>query len=148
MNAECPMLNDECRMPDFCTDPTSLILHHSFHRAVRRQRRIAARRAVLLRRIIEAVKAERQAMIEFRKRAKRETTLSAERSIWETWCGSYRVVFSRSRFGPRKGRQAIADEYRAEVRRKINGRWCWAVISRHKRRERALEACRKINAEG
>jgi len=119
----------------------------SFQLPMARRRRVEAARVLLWRRIVEAVAAERETMIEFKKRAKKETTPAAERRIWESWCGNYRVVFSRCRFGPRKGRAAIRDEYRAEVRQQIDGRWCWAVISRHKKRERALEACKR-NAEG
>jgi len=79
-------------------------------------------------------------MILFARRAWRDQTLTADRKIWVSRCGRYRVVFSRCRYGPRTGRQAIADRYYAQVIDPNTGHW--GIISQHRVEARAFDACR------
>jgi len=79
----------------------------------------------------------------FPKRCRRDTTETSRRRIWLAAGGMFRVVYSRCIFGPRRGRQAIPDVYRAE-RRKGPG---WDVISKHRTYPAAERACRRAAAE-
>ena len=81
-------------------------------------------------------------MIEF-KRARTETTIAARRRIWESRCGRFRVVHSRCLFGPRKGPQAIGDRWYALAAERVDGRVVWSLISRHRKRVPAFDACRR-----
>ena len=76
-------------------------------------------------------------MLAFPKRARRYTNATSRQRIWLSRCGLYRIVFSRGLFGPRRGRGAIRDVWRAEVR----DQWGWAVISSHRKWEPAFRAC-------
>jgi len=72
-------------------------------------------------------------------RARCDATDCARRRIWESRCGEYRVIEARSLFG-------LPTVYWALVRREAPLRG-WDPISRHRRRQRALEACRRHKAE-
>lgn len=72
--------------------------------------------------------------IEFSRRGRRERTDCAERTIWISRCGRYRVVRSVYLFGH------LPNVYYAQVLR--DGR-CWDVISQHRKRRTAEAACRR-----
>ena len=63
------------------------------------------------------------------------------RRIRESHCGWYRVVHSRCLYGPRKGRQAIADVFYAMKLVVVSRRVCWEVISQHRKQGPAIRAC-------
>ena len=83
-------------------------------------------------------------MLTFSPRARRDTTATSRRRIWPSRCGRYRIVFARCKFGPRRGRQAIPDVWRAEV----HDRWGWAPMSGHRKREPAFRACQAAARNG
>ncbi len=78
-------------------------------------------------------------ILSFPQRSVRRQTEAANRRVWEAIGGRYRVVQSRCRFGPRRGRQAIAEVWRAEELTEFG----WSVISRHRRGGPAFRACQQ-----
>jgi len=75
------------------------------------------------------------------KRCRKDQTIVADRKIWGTKCGKYRVVFSHIRYGeqaPKK--QKWADKWYAE---ELNNNKCWEIISEHTKKETAQKACEK-----
>ena len=79
----------------------------------------------------------------WKKRATVSVSATHRRRTWESRCGWYRIVHSRCLFGPRKGRQAIADVWYATKLVVESGSACWEVISRHRQRGPAVRACEK-----
>jgi len=71
--------------------------------------------------------------IKFSRRGRRERTDCAERMIWLSRCGRYRIVRSRYLYG------RLPEVYYAQV---LDG-GCWDVISQHRKRLPAEAACRK-----
>lgn len=79
-------------------------------------------------------------MIEFVKRCRKDQTETSDRKIWRSTCNFYRVVFSHCRFGPKEGPQSILDIYYAQ---NIDSNGIWSIISRHKKQNKAIEACQQ-----
>jgi hypothetical protein len=79
----------------------------------------------------------------WKKRATVAVGATHRRRTWESWCGWYRIVHSRCLYGPRKGRQSIADVWYATKLAVESGNVCWEVISRHRQRGPAVRACEK-----
>ena len=79
----------------------------------------------------------------WKKRARVVVGATHRRRTWESRCGWYRIVHSRCLYGPRKGRQAIADVWYATKLVVESGSACWEVISRHRQRGPAARACEK-----
>ncbi|NQU21668.1 MAG: hypothetical protein HQ567_10320 [Candidatus Nealsonbacteria bacterium] len=77
----------------------------------------------------------------WKKRATVVTGATHRRRTWQSRCGWYRVVHSRCLFGPRKGRQAIADVFYATKLVVVSGSTCWEVISQHRKRGPAVRSC-------
>lgn len=86
-------------------------------------------------------------ILNFPKRARRRRSDVANLRIWEAAGGRYRVVCSRCRFGPRKGRQAIAEVWRAEELIEFGTARMWTIISRHRRDGPAFRACQNAAQE-
>lgn len=77
-------------------------------------------------------------MIKFAKRSRRDDTDVADRRIWSSLCQRYRIVESRPRYGPRRGKGAEPVRYYAQGLYK----WGWGRISQHRLKARAIKACR------
>lgn len=78
------------------------------------------------------------------KRPRTEVTVAARRRVWESRCGRFRVIRSHCRYGPRKGPKAIVDRFYALRLEQIAGRGkpgVWTIISIHRVRHRAMQAC-------
>ena len=71
--------------------------------------------------------------VSFVTRAKRDETVTARRRIWRSLCGRFRVVEAVSLYG-------LPTVYRAEQLDEFG----WNVISRHCKKERAVEALKKL----
>jgi hypothetical protein len=84
-------------------------------------------------------------MLEWKKRCVKDQTMAADRKIWETKCGRFRVIFSHIRYGG----GALPDTYLAMRLEHIENlpEPSWSIISRHKKREKAMEACEKKSEE-
>ncbi len=96
-------------------------------------------------------------MIEFANRAKVEKSDISRRRIWESHCGRYRVVESRSvlceglfHFENRRDRRTgktrqvrVKDSYADQIRAETRDEHGWRVLSNHKTRGRAEAACRE-----
>ncbi|GAG46208.1 unnamed protein product [marine sediment metagenome] len=87
-------------------------------------------------------------MIEFKTRARKDVNCTSDRRIWQSRCGRYRIVESRSHFHElvrqRNGktvRRRLPTVYYAMRACAINGRIVWDVLSKHHKRETAQAAC-------
>ncbi len=76
-------------------------------------------------------------MIAWKKRCQKVQGEVANRKIWGSKCGEYRVVFSQIRYG--RGPKGIPDTYYAM---KLDGD-CWTIISKHRKKSTAMKACEK-----
>ena len=74
-------------------------------------------------------------MLDWKKRCRKDQTMSADRKIWETRCGKYRLIFSHIRYG-----EGILPDvwYALEL---DNG--YWEIISKHRKKNTAQKACEK-----
>jgi len=70
--------------------------------------------------------------LNWKSRCRKDQTAAADRKIWETKCGRYRVVFSHIRYG-----NVLSDKWYAEYR-VGNG---WGIISKHIKKHTAMKAC-------
>lgn len=70
--------------------------------------------------------------IKFKKRARRDTTATARRRIWDDLDRSYRIIETVSLLG-------LPTIYYAMLRDRAHGGW--SIISRHRKRSRAIRAC-------
>jgi len=78
-------------------------------------------------------------MLEWKKRCKNDTTIVSQRKIWETKCGTYKVIFSHITLGE----GAIPDTYYA-IRVDLTGdRRTETILSRHRKKNPAVKACEK-----
>lgn len=73
---------------------------------------------------------DRQAL-RWKTRPTRERTIAAERTIWQTSCGHFRVVRSQSLFGLPTAFYAMTIGTAGE----------WAIIGRHRKRGPAFKRC-------
>ncbi len=82
-------------------------------------------------------------MLAFR-RPKSELTIAARRRIWQSADGTYRVVHARPLVG------GLADIWYAMIRTPVPApwRWCWDVLSRHRRRRAAFAAVERHARRG
>jgi hypothetical protein len=76
-------------------------------------------------------------MLDWKKRCRKDSTVTSDRKIWETKCGRYKVVFSQVRFG--RGPNGIPDTYYAIER----GESWESIISKHRKKNPAMKACEK-----
>ena len=81
-------------------------------------------------------------MIEFPKRCRTEQSISADRKVWTSKCGCYRVVFSVCRYG----NGSMPDRYYAQIWEPISK--TWGILSVHYKKGPAFEACRKAERQG
>ena len=76
----------------------------------------------------------------WKQRCRKDKTIVADRKIWGTKCGKYRVTFSHIRYGETaSAKQKLSDKWYAE---ELNNN-CWEIISEHKKKEPAQRACEK-----
>lgn len=77
--------------------------------------------------------------VAFGKRGKRADSISADRMVWESDCGQYRIVRSKSRYG-----NLPVDWYATTVAYDTRGgtklQIGWVIISRHRTRAAAENA--------
>ena len=78
-------------------------------------------------------------MLQWKKRCVKDQTAVSDRKIWETKCGRFRVVFSHIRYGG----GVLPDSFLAMELEIVPGleHPVWGIISRHRKREKAEEAC-------
>lgn len=76
-------------------------------------------------------------MLDWKKRCRKDSTIVSDRKIWETKCGSYKIVFSQIRYG--RGPDGIPDSYYAIETDEVGER----IISRHRKKNPATKACEK-----
>lgn len=67
----------------------------------------------------------------WKKRCKKDSTIVSDRKIWETKCGTYKVIFSQIRYG--RGPNGIPDTYYA-----IETGDSETIISRHRKKSTAI----------
>lgn len=80
-------------------------------------------------------------MIDWFKTAKRENTQVSDRRVWRSRCDHYRVEESNIRYGGDLGYPTI---YRSMVLKDFG----WDVISYHRKRKTAIEACEYFHEHG
>ncbi len=73
-------------------------------------------------------------VLRWKSRPKRERTVAAERTIWETADGRFRVVRSRSLYGLPLTFYALT----------IGAAGEWAIVGRHRKRAPAMSRCAEI----
>ena len=71
--------------------------------------------------------------IQWKAMPRTEVTITAKRRIWESHCGQYRVVNSRSLYG-------LPDVFYAMRRMAPNS---WVIIRRHRKRRPAFRTCER-----
>lgn len=71
-------------------------------------------------------------MIDWKKRAKKLNMETADRRVWESRCGQYKIEEIKSTFG-------LSTRYLALAKRD----WGWEVVSRHRKRKPAMQALDK-----
>ena len=76
-------------------------------------------------------------MLEWKKRCKKDTTLVSDRKIWETKCGSYKVVFSHITLGNGE----ISDTYYAIFINNQENNRTETIVSRHRKKNPAIKSC-------
>jgi len=74
----------------------------------------------------------------WKQRCRKDQTAVADRKIWGSKCGKYRVTFSHIRYGE-NAEKKWADKWFAE---ELDNN-CWEIISEHKKKETAQKACEK-----
>jgi hypothetical protein len=74
-------------------------------------------------------------MLDWEKECQKDQTVCADRKIWETKCGKYRVIFSHIRYGE----GILPDQWYAMELNNKN----WDVISKHRKKTAAQKACEK-----
>jgi hypothetical protein len=77
-------------------------------------------------------------MLDWKKRCRKDSTLVSDRKIWETKCGTYKVIFSQIRYG--RGLDGIPDTYYAIYKDEEDGE---EIISKHRKMSTAMKACEK-----
>lgn len=77
--------------------------------------------------------------IEWKKRCRKEQTLTSDTKVWETRCGKYRVVFSHIRYG----NGAIPDVWYAMEYKTDGACPMWDIISKHRKKHTAERAVEK-----
>ena len=82
------------------------------------------------------IAAGRQAL-RWKSRPIREQTIAADRTIWQTADGRFRVVRSRSLYGLPLVFYALT----------IGAAGEWAIVGRHRRRGRAMARCEEVFRE-
>jgi hypothetical protein len=79
--------------------------------------------------------------IEFKRRAVCELRNECRRKIWESHCGRYRVIYSKPLVGKLPATwYAMAEQLSSGV---VNSHRSWTIISKHRKRDPAFEACQK-----
>jgi hypothetical protein len=71
----------------------------------------------------------------WKQRCRKDETAVADRKIWGTKCGKYRVVHSHIRYGE------LPDKWYAQEL--DNNGHTWEIISKHEKKDTAVKACEK-----
>lgn len=76
-------------------------------------------------------------MLEWKKRCKTDSTLISDRKIWETKCGSYKIVFSHINLG----NGTLPDTYYAIYIEQRGENRIESIIGRHRKKNPAIISC-------
>ena len=75
-------------------------------------------------------------------RPRNQTVGRCRLRMWQSDCGRFRVIWSRSRFPD----HPIPSVYYAWILRGSHGQAAWTVFSKHSKRKKAFNACEKAAA--
>jgi len=78
-------------------------------------------------------------MIEWMKRCKRDETQMAERRIWTSRCGKYRVIESNIKYGRKHDKHGNYLGYPIIYLAMVLKDWGWDIISRHRKYKAAIK---------
>lgn len=67
----------------------------------------------------------------------RDQTITSDRQIWQSVCGTYRVVCSHIRFGD------LPIVFYAMVKKETPNGFCWDIISKHRKKNPATASVEK-----
>jgi hypothetical protein len=73
----------------------------------------------------------------WKQRCRNDKTAVADRKIWGTKCGKYRITYSHIRYGE----GILSDKWYAEEL--DNNGHTWEIISKHEKKDTAQKACEK-----
>lgn len=87
-------------------------------------------------------------MIEWYKTAKRDNTQLADRRVWRSKCGHYKVEESTIRYGNRTDRNGNHLGYPTYYRAMVLKDFGWDIISDHRTRSAAVSQCEYFHEHG
>jgi len=87
-------------------------------------------------------------MIEWYKTSKREDTQLADRRVWRSKCGHYRVEESTIRYGNRTDRHGNHLGYPTFYRAMVLKDFGWDILSYHRKRGPAVASCEYFHEHG
>ena len=86
--------------------------------------------------------------IEWYKTSKREDTQLADRRVWRSKCGHYRVEESTIRYGNCTDRHGNHKGYPTFYRAMFHHEWGWEILSYHRLRSAAVKAMEYFHDHG
>ena len=87
-------------------------------------------------------------MIEWFKRCKRDDSQMAERRIWSSRCGHYKVVESNIRYGRKFDNHGNYLGYPITSMAMVLMEWGWNIISHHRKQSAAVKALEYFHDKG
>jgi len=87
-------------------------------------------------------------MIEWKKRCRRQDTQLADRRVWTSKCGHYKIEESAIRYGAREDKRGNFLGYPPYYRAMVAQDWGWEILSTHRKRTAAQKQLEYYHEHG